>query len=126
VHHASPREGSGWHDCARVHRNHEDACPGHWLNIVLAPGTTGTLLAARYGISAARALLAALEDPRVRAAVTEGTWRPVVLVPRAAAEPAHLQLVLSRRSEHLWRHAPLPRVLRAVGLLSDAQQAPAA
>lgn len=109
VHGASPRSGEGWYECPRR------PCSGHWLNIVLPPGTSAADLIARFGVVATALLTALLPAPTHEHLAATG-----VFIPHDAASPAHLQILTQPRAEYRWRHAPLVETLRALHGLDAA------
>lgn len=113
MHGATPRTGESWFTCS--HRRATLGCAGHWLNVVLTPGTTGYLLAGRFGTVVAHALAELLR----RDLAADDRWLTHEFHAWTAQEPAHLQILTTRRDEHRYRYAPLDVTLCAIGVVAS-------
>lgn len=113
IFHTTARRGEVWSAC-RDSIGRAGDCPGHWLAIVLPPGSTGATLAAEVGPAAALTLLRAAFPELPASAFHAAEHLP--LVAPDAERPCYLQLAVRRKDEHRYRFRPVWELLDALAV----------
>lgn len=108
------RVGEVWMKCNVAEKHRRGGCPAHWLNLTLAPRSTGHTLASLIGFWPTVALLQV---------IMPGPWvvpSDTVLAIQLSSDdtrPVHVQVTCRARDEHHLRYATVADILMALHIL---------